>query len=363
MKNTGTLLKEAREKQGLSISEVSMSTKINPKVLNAIEAGNESQLPAKTFLKGFVRSYATYLKLDVDTVMTSLQQDLGEKAEPAAAEKAAAVAQKAEETKAEAKIAASPKLLRGFAVGGILLLIVLIVTVKNIVEKYEREKIIEPVETSTSVALKEDPKEKSVDTAKEETADAAADADENTEETAQPAANTVDTTPTATTAPVPSPVALPATPAPASTSAAEPVANKSPAAVTTTPMAPPLLSIASSQPVKPVVKPEVKAEVKVEAKAEPKSEPKPEVQESASSVSTADNEIIIEALDKVDVSFTINDGPAKKLSLQPDQVHTIKANGKVALDVSDGGAVSVIHNGLDNGPVGDLGKPKKIKFP
>ena len=56
MKKTGQLLKGKRESVNLSISEVALATKINPKILTAIENGDEAGLPAKTFLKGFIRS-------------------------------------------------------------------------------------------------------------------------------------------------------------------------------------------------------------------------------------------------------------------------------------------------------------------
>src|ERR1044072_2743504 len=77
MKKTGELLKQKRESTGLSLSEVALATKINPKVLTAIENGDETSLPAKTFLKGFVRSYALFLKMDVDEVMRSFTEETG----------------------------------------------------------------------------------------------------------------------------------------------------------------------------------------------------------------------------------------------------------------------------------------------
>ena len=74
-------------------------------------------------------------------------------------------------------------------------------------------------------------------------------------------------------------------------------------------------------------------------------------------------EIIVEALDKVDIRIQIADGKTENISLEPERIHTIKAKGKIALDISDGGMVNIIHNGRDQGVPGDLGKPKKITFP
>ena len=61
--------KEAREKQGLSINDVATATKINPGVLKALEEGRLDDLPPRTFTRGFVRSYAQYLKIDPSPVI------------------------------------------------------------------------------------------------------------------------------------------------------------------------------------------------------------------------------------------------------------------------------------------------------
>src|SRR6185312_15354404 len=54
----GFIRKTEREKKDLSLHEIGMSLKINPKILKAIEESDEKNLPAKTFLRGFIRSYA-----------------------------------------------------------------------------------------------------------------------------------------------------------------------------------------------------------------------------------------------------------------------------------------------------------------
>ena len=74
MKRTGEILKKERESQGLSLHEIGLSLKINSKILKAIEEGNSTQLPAKTFLRGFVQSYASYLKLNVEDVLKVFSQ-------------------------------------------------------------------------------------------------------------------------------------------------------------------------------------------------------------------------------------------------------------------------------------------------
>lgn len=77
MQRIGQILKEEREKRRLSLHEVGMSLKINPKVLQAIEDSDEAKLPAKTFLRGFVRSYALFLRLNVEEILELFQNEMG----------------------------------------------------------------------------------------------------------------------------------------------------------------------------------------------------------------------------------------------------------------------------------------------
>ncbi len=77
MKRTGNILKQARENSGLSLHEIGLHIKINNKTLKAIEDGDTAKLPAKTFLRGFVKSYATFLKLNIDEVMATFQEEMG----------------------------------------------------------------------------------------------------------------------------------------------------------------------------------------------------------------------------------------------------------------------------------------------
>lgn len=77
MKITGELLKSERINLKLSVQDVSASLKLSPKIINALEAGDLDNLPAKTFVRGFVKSYAQFLKLDVDAVLRQFQEELG----------------------------------------------------------------------------------------------------------------------------------------------------------------------------------------------------------------------------------------------------------------------------------------------
>jgi cytoskeleton protein RodZ len=60
----GNSLREARLRQGLEFPEIEQATKIRGKYLRALEEEQFDVLPAQTYVKGFLRSYADYLGLD-----------------------------------------------------------------------------------------------------------------------------------------------------------------------------------------------------------------------------------------------------------------------------------------------------------
>src|SRR6266511_313549 len=60
----GNSLREARLRQGLDFPEIEQGTKIRAKYLRALEDEQFEVLPAQTYVKGFLRSYAEYLGLD-----------------------------------------------------------------------------------------------------------------------------------------------------------------------------------------------------------------------------------------------------------------------------------------------------------
>jgi cytoskeleton protein RodZ len=68
----GATLREAREKLGLSVADVSGSIKFATRQIEALEAGDFASLPETAFLRGFVRSYAKLLHLDPVALLAAL---------------------------------------------------------------------------------------------------------------------------------------------------------------------------------------------------------------------------------------------------------------------------------------------------
>jgi helix-turn-helix protein len=60
----GSSLREARIRQGYDLAEAEVGTKIRGKYLDALEEERFDVLPAPTYVKGFLRSYADFLGLD-----------------------------------------------------------------------------------------------------------------------------------------------------------------------------------------------------------------------------------------------------------------------------------------------------------
>lgn len=70
----GNMLREARERQGLSVGDVANQIKFAPRQIEALEADDFSAKPEAAFLRGFVRSYGKLLQLDTDTLFAALPE-------------------------------------------------------------------------------------------------------------------------------------------------------------------------------------------------------------------------------------------------------------------------------------------------
>ena len=60
----GDILREEREKQNLTVKDVERDISIRSLYISSIEKGEYDVLPGEVYLKGFIKSYAEYLKLD-----------------------------------------------------------------------------------------------------------------------------------------------------------------------------------------------------------------------------------------------------------------------------------------------------------
>lgn len=375
MKRTGSLLKKAREEKGLSLNEIGLSLKISSKVLRAIEEGDEAQLPAKTFLRGFVKSYATYLRLDADEVLKIFQEEMGstspkpyirptntpvtneESTEQATSAPVAAAAtnesprndklHSLNETKNTKAIIASVV---------VIVLIGLIVFTKRMIDKYSKEAEVTAGVEQTLDGLTPVSESANPEAPTEEAAEAVAVAPTSApmsvaSPSPSPLASPVaSATPTATATPVPS-----VTPTPKPSPSPTPVASATPT-VTPKPSPSPVASPVAAAAPSPTATPSPTPVASPSATPTPTPTPTPK-EEKPKPV-----ELIVEAMDSVEIEYSAANGKSQKIRLSADQVHTFKSRSGLKVTISNGGAVNLILNGRDLGIPGDLGKSIKLSY-
>ncbi len=74
----GEILLSSRERAGLTLEYVSQETKVPRKMLEYLETDNFEAIPAKVYVKGFLRSYANILGLDANLVLSKYEVQTGQ---------------------------------------------------------------------------------------------------------------------------------------------------------------------------------------------------------------------------------------------------------------------------------------------
>lgn len=358
MKKTGEILRKAREEKGLSLNEIGLSLKISSKVLKAIEEGNEKHLPAKTFLRGFVQSYANYLHLDTDKILEMFYEEMGSTrpkpyirenddgtpgvvsgpegtdatVTPISTKTAAA---RNRDNLAPLQQTKNTKTVAAVIVGFIL--VALIIFTKKMIDKYSKEAEVPTAEVEQTMegATPVSPivEGESAAGTSENPADGEQRSTPMTPSQATPAPSAV-TTPIPTVTPTITPKASPSItptptpkPSPSATPVAAAVASPSPSAV---------------------------AAVTPTPKPSPTATPTPTEGKPV--------ELIVEALDNVEIEYSAPNGKVQKIKLSAEQVHTFKSKSGLKINFSNGGAVNLILNGKEIGIPGDLGKAIKLSY-
>jgi len=78
----GDRLRREREMRGITLEEITESTKISRRHLEALESDHFDQLPGGVFNKGFVRAYARFLGIDEDQAVADYSAASNEQPEP-----------------------------------------------------------------------------------------------------------------------------------------------------------------------------------------------------------------------------------------------------------------------------------------
>ncbi len=157
MKITGELLRAERLKQDLKINDVAFALKLSSKVIQSIEDGDSESLPAKTFVRGFVKGYAEFLKLDSAIVLRQFQEEMGStspvpKSPPPMA--ASSMSQPAEKKYQEHPKILNQKIGLGltqrhvFIFISVSLFVAALATINHFINKYSKERV-DYAETTT----------------------------------------------------------------------------------------------------------------------------------------------------------------------------------------------------------------------
>lgn len=395
MKRTGEILKKAREEKRLSLHEVALFLKINSRVLQAIEEGDQSQLPARTFLRGFIQSYAKFLKLDAQAVLQIFSEetsppppqttptntppptssDESNHLETTNEERARAEESRQAEEKMEidvinleksiltqSQVAQDKLSYKTIAVSIIgLILVGVLYFANSVIKKYQKEAEIEPVDSISALEHEE--------TSSSPIADTTPSTDSKLVSKSDPAQSTgvssstppAESAPTAITPVHPSPTP---TPPSANTQTQTGVAMTAP---TATIQAKPKLP--EKPEVKPIEKPVAQKPVTTPPTASQPVEkpvtaatPPPPAEKEASKPEGKPIEVIVEAHGAVEIEYSSAKTSPQKMSLKADQIHTFKSRSGVRLKISNGGAVNIIMNGRDLGVPGAAGQPVQVTY-
>lgn len=395
MSELGKILKEEREKRGLSVQEVALALKIGSRVIAAIEAGDSKNLPAKTFLRGFVKSYAQYLKLDVNSMMSRFQAEYG----TTTIDPVALASPPQQPTSTEVQEPAQPSSISGkrntnentkpdddfgFPWGKAILvgvLFILVIVVAKVVDKYQKERVLPPTppEVTQAPTTPSPTPEDQGSSSPEDAAGTDAKAADGTLAQVLPGGSISEgivvksATPVTTPTPSPKPTTTPApatpTPKPAATPTPTPTPTPKPSPTptptpkpTATPTPKPTAT-PTPTPSPVMVKTVPAVPVPVPTKPSPTPAPSPTPSASPAETPARPTEVIVEASSPVKIKFDLGNGEQSTIELNAGDVHTFKSKNSITLDLSDGGAVNLIVNGRERGTAGNSGQPVQLRYP
>jgi cytoskeleton protein RodZ len=320
MKITGELLKSERTQKNLTVQDVAFALKLSAKIITAIEAGQVENLPAKTFIRGFVKSYAHYLKIDVDQVMRQFQEEMGTThplpknpppPPPAHAGDSIGRSQtnkeeKKPKTHEQAPVLNETKSSRSFIyIGLAVVLVILIVATNRIVDRYQKESIVDPNAVSKVEPL-------------------------NPNQTQAPQA-----------------VAAPGF----SANSTQPVQEVSPAVTE------------SNAPIEMAQHTEAKNVLPAVPTTTPKTIVDTNPEDGFEPSNEKPIEVIIEAKKDVEIMYARGNTRAfSKIKLSSKQIQVIRSPSGLYLKSDDGGSFHLVVNGIQKGQAGANNKPVKLSF-
>jgi cytoskeleton protein RodZ len=78
LQGVGQILKQARDKAGLTVEEAAAQLRISPNQVRALESGDIGALPISVYTRGFVRNYAKLLKINAHPLLQAYSSQSAE---------------------------------------------------------------------------------------------------------------------------------------------------------------------------------------------------------------------------------------------------------------------------------------------
>lgn len=126
MPDIGNSLREARIRRGLTIHDVEAVTKIRSKYLEALEENDFEVIPGPTYVKGFLRTYALFLKLDADFILAEYKSSYEPRNEDVSSLRTDLTQQPRSRTATERRQKRTRRVHRGYVLAGVVAVIAIV---------------------------------------------------------------------------------------------------------------------------------------------------------------------------------------------------------------------------------------------
>lgn len=116
----GSVLQQTRESVGLTQREVGDALNLAQSIIDAVERGDKSRLPAFVFTRGYVRAYAKLLDIDAEGLVAALALQYGESQSPVEVEVQESAPTQSKLSGLAQELLRHPQVIRGVVVAALL---------------------------------------------------------------------------------------------------------------------------------------------------------------------------------------------------------------------------------------------------
>ena len=144
----GSVLQQTRESVGLTQREVGDALNLAQSIIDAVERGDKSRLPAFVFTRGYVRAYAKLLDIDAEGLVAALALQYGESQSPVEVEVQESAPTQSKLSGLAQELLRHPQVIRGVVVAALLVVAMAFLFGGDEVEKAEEAEAAEEVQSA-----------------------------------------------------------------------------------------------------------------------------------------------------------------------------------------------------------------------